>query len=311
MAEDLEKVSAVIRASSASRNPVISEGLSSLFDGRGKMLRPALFLISSAFGKADDRRYNLAACIEMLHIATLIHDDVIDDSPLRRGVAALHTRFGKRSAVLIGDYLLSRCFLLAAEHGSPENALGMAKAASLICGMEIEQNGGRFSADFSMRRYLRNIIGKSATLFSLACHAGAAESKAPKSIIGILRRTGYNIGMAFQIIDDILDYSGNPETTGKPPGSDIRGGLVTLPLICAMSGNAAGTLGRLFNGGSFSPGDCGDIIRLVREAGGLEAARAHAGTYTSRALREIAGLPSCPHRAMLETLTRRLLLRDA
>jgi heptaprenyl diphosphate synthase len=155
--DDLDRVSAVIRETCASPNPIVAEGVSALFDGGGKLLRPGLLLIAAAFGKKQDKRgadkrVNLAACLEMLHMATLVHDDVIDDSPLRRGVPACHVRFGKRDAVLIGDFLLSRCFLLAAEYTSPENALNIGKLMSRMCVMEIEQNADRFCSNFSMRR---------------------------------------------------------------------------------------------------------------------------------------------------------------
>jgi heptaprenyl diphosphate synthase len=246
----------------------------------------------------------------MLHMATLIHDDVIDDSPLRRGIPTAHVRYGKRNAVLLGDYLLSRCFILAARYTSAENALALAKIVSLICGMEIEQNSDAFRTNISRRRYFRKIMGKSALLFSLACHVGAVEAKAARDITERLRRIGYNIGMAFQIIDDILDYAGDPEAVRKPLGNDIKAGLVTLPLICAIPRDPDGTLRTLFAGESFSVADSNTIITAVRNAGGVEEARRYAAQYTGRALREIRALPEGKPRDKLEKLTRRLLERD-
>jgi heptaprenyl diphosphate synthase len=183
MPEALDKVSGIIRSSSASANPVISRGLSALFDGNGKLLRPGLFLIAAGFGKLREKPYSLAAALEMLHMATLIHDDVIDDSPLRRGPPAMHTCFGKRDAVLIGDYLFSRCFLITAKYASPQNALNLARLIAIICTMEIEQNNDQFRSNVSLRSYLRKILGKSALLFSLACYAGSHEAKAPYALI--------------------------------------------------------------------------------------------------------------------------------
>jgi heptaprenyl diphosphate synthase len=308
--ESLEKVSAIIQDACASRNPIISEGVRSLFDGKGKLLRPGVLLIAARFGKKQDKHLKLAACLEMLHMATLVHDDVIDDSPLRRGVPAAHARFGKRDAVLIGDYLLSRCFLLAAEYTSPENAVNLGKALSRMCVMEIEQNADRFSSDMNLRRYLKKIMGKSAILFSLACHVGSCEANAPKYVTERLRRAGYNIGMAFQIIDDILDYSGDASAVGKPLGNDIKEGFVTLPLICAVRRDASGALRSLFSKPAFTVDDPGAIIKLARENGGVEGARAFAETYTNRAMREIARLPDCAARDMLEKLALKLLRRD-
>ncbi|MDR2193196.1 MAG: polyprenyl synthetase family protein [Treponema sp.] len=310
IAESLEKVSRIIQDSCASQNPVIAEGVSALFDGKGKLLRPGMLLIAANFGKKQDKHLKLAACLEILHMATLIHDDVIDDSPLRRGVPAAHARFGKRDAVLIGDYLLSRCFLLAAEYTSAANAVNLGKLLSRMCAMEIEQNADRFSSGMNLRRYLKKIMGKSAMLFSLACHVGGSEAKASRQITETLRRTGYNIGMAFQIIDDMLDYSGDAGAVGKPLGNDIKEGFVTLPLICAVMRDTSGMLRSFFSQPSFTVDDPDLIIKLVRENGGIEGARSYAEIYTNRALREIARLPSGAARNMLEKLTITLLRRD-
>jgi heptaprenyl diphosphate synthase len=307
--EALEKVSGIIRSSSASENPIISGGLTELFSGEGKLLRPGLFLIAAGFGKLQEKHYKLAAAVEMLHMATLIHDDVIDDSPLRRGLPAVHTRFGKRDAVLIGDYLLSRCFLITAEYTSPQNALNLARLISIICTMEIEQNNDRFRNNVSLRSYLRKILGKSALLFSLVCYAGAHEAKASVEVCRRLRRIGYNIGIAFQIIDDILDYTGNEKLVRKPLGNDITTGLVTLPVLCALPLDSSGTLKDIFSRPAFTAEEAAHIYNLVRQTGGAEAAGRYAETYTGRALREIAALPGGKSRDMLETLTRRLLIR--
>ena len=304
----MEKVSGIIRDSSASTNPIISDGLADLFEGNGKLIRPGLLLIAARFGKVQGKHYKLAAALEMLHMATLIHDDVIDDSPMRRGLPAVHTRFGKRDAVLIGDFLLSRSFVLISEFTSPQHTLNLAKLIGVICTMEIEQNNDRYKSNASMRSYLRKILGKSALLFSLACYMGAAEAKAPPRICEKLRRAGYNIGIAFQIIDDILDYSGDEELVRKPLGNDITAGLVTLPVLCALPRSSE--LRTIFAKDSFTPEDGGQIFRLVREAGGADAAGIYAEIYTSRALREIDSLPRGHHRDMLTALTRQLLTRE-
>ena len=309
MPEALERVSGVIRSSAASQNPIISEGLNTLFSGDGKLLRPGLLLLAAHFGKLKDKHYKLAAAIEMLHMATLIHDDVIDDSPLRRGLPSLHTRFGKRDAVLIGDFLLSRSFVLVAEHTSPQNTLYLAQLMTTICAMEIEQNNDRFSNNISLRSYLRKIMGKSALMFSLACYSGAQEAKASRLVCQRLRRAGLNIGLAFQIIDDILDYTGKEDLVRKPLENDISVGLITLPLICAIKQEKNGKLREIFSQKSFKPEQAKTIYTLVREAGGIEAAQKYAESYTSRALREINALPSGKNRDMFLNLTVQLLNR--
>jgi heptaprenyl diphosphate synthase len=314
MPEALEKVSGIINNSSASENPIIVGGLSAILNGDGKLLRPGLLVIASQFGNGlkynTEKFYHLAAAIEMLHVATLIHDDVIDDSPLRRGQPSVHTRYGKQDAVLIGDFLLSRCFILVSEYSSQEQALALARAISIICTMEIEQNSDRYQADTSVRRYFKKIMGKTALLFSLACYVGAAEAKVSASSAERLRRAGYNMGMAFQIIDDILDYAGTAETVRKALGNDFKAGIVTLPLIYALKMDISGELNKLTVPGQFALADSAQVMSLVRQSGGIEAARDCAKKYTDRALREISLLPGGPPRDMLEKLTQRLLIRD-
>jgi heptaprenyl diphosphate synthase len=176
--------------------------------------------------------------------------------------------------------------------------------------MEIEQNSDRFRNNISLRSYLRKIMGKSALLFSLACYTGAYEAKAPREVCERLRRIGYNIGIAFQIIDDILDYAGNESLVRKPLGNDITAGLITLPVICALPLDGSGALRNILSRDTFTVDEGAAIFSLVRDCGGVEAAGKHAETYTNRALREIGALPPGPNRDMLETLTRRLLIRE-
>ncbi len=308
--EEFDRVSAAMAEAVGSENPIIKDATSALVDGDGKLLRPGLLIVASRFGKMDERkRASLAAALEMLHVATLIHDDVIDDSPFRRGLPAAHVRYGKKDAVLVGDYLLSRCFLLAAAYTSPDNATRLARAISVICTMEIEQDIDRFRADPSVRRYLRKIMGKTALLFSLACHVGAAEAKAPPLVAERLRRAGYDIGMAFQIIDDILDYIGTADRVRKPTGNDLRAGLATLPLICALANDPDGKLAELVSPERFPTADSAAVIRETAARGGIEGARAYARRYTDRSLAEIAKLPKGEPRDMMERLARRLLER--
>ncbi len=310
LSEELDRVSATMAEAVGSENPVIADATSALVGGDGKLLRPGLLIVASRFGRMDGKkRASLAAALEMLHIATLIHDDVIDDSPLRRGLPAAHVRYGKKDAVLIGDYLLSRCFLLAASYTSPENATRLARAISVICTMEIEQDIDRFKADPSVRRYLRKIMGKTALLFSLACHVGAVEAKAPPAACERLRRAGYDIGMAFQIIDDILDYVGTADRVRKPIGNDLRAGLATLPLICALANDPDGELAALVSSDAFPTAEPAAIINAAAARGGIEGARAYARRYTERGLHEIAKLPKGEARDMMEKLARRLLER--
>jgi heptaprenyl diphosphate synthase len=294
----------------------------------GKLLRPALLVIGSEFGAGADPRKieRLAAAVELLHLATLIHDDIIDEAPIRRGKPSLHSSTGVKEAVLEGDWLFSRCFLLGAESADPENARGLARLVAAICSAEIAQDAARFAFDASPRGYFRTIAGKTAALFSLALYVGASEAKAGRKTEQSLRRVGYCVGMAFQVMDDILDFESDEEIARKPVGRDIAEGLCTLPLIYALRAEGPSmraTLAPLAKLGAspvgaaladstqvaereaFARAAAGRVIEL----GGVSRAREDARRFTSRALGEIERLKPCPARDELASLAARLLHR--
>ncbi|HUX22861.1 MAG TPA: polyprenyl synthetase family protein [Spirochaetia bacterium] len=288
----------------------IRDAVSSMVEANAKMLRPTFLLLAARIGKfAAPKFYDLAAAVEMLHMATLAHDDVIDDSPTRRGKAALHTLYGKRTAILIGDLLFSRCFHLAAEYTTIENGRKLARAVSVICESEIRQGTDRFSLDVSRRRYLRRITGKTSALFVLSFYIGGQESGAPKRTVSALHRAGYNIGMAFQIIDDILDYSGDAHNLGKPTGTDLREGVITIPLIYALEQDR-GDLRKLLDEFPYTDDTVADIIAMTGALGGIQRARELAELYTNRALRELSRLPGGRSKELLIEYVKTLLVRD-
>jgi heptaprenyl diphosphate synthase len=319
LARRLERVEAVMAEAVGSlEEPIRAAVLDAVVPG-GKLLRPALLLIGSDFGKAGDpgRIEVLAAAIEILHAATLAHDDVIDEAPLRRGRPSLHERLGVKEAVLAGDWLLSRCFLLAAESAKPDNARGLSRLIAAICAAEIGQDLARYEYPASARRYLRTISGKTAALFSLALYAGASEAKAGRTVEQALRRAGYGIGMAFQIIDDILDFEADSAVLRKPTGLDIAEGLCTLPLIYALGADESAmraALGRVAScaGGMRSEertAAARAAAELATELGGTERARQDARRFTERALREIERLPATRARDELASIADKLLSR--
>lgn len=279
-----------------------------LIDANGKMLRPAFLIMAGRFGRRPKDLTDLAAAIELLHIATLIHDDVIDEADTRRGVPTLHALYGHKDAVLSGDWLFSRCFRLASESSSPQNARLLAALIGALCSEEIHQDLERFLWPRSQRNYLRKIAGKTAALFSLALRAGAIETKASLSTVSILTRVGYAAGMAFQIMDDVLDYESSSGAMRKPVAKDVREGLCTLPLILALRA-APGRIESLL--GSTKPGDeaIETIVAVVRDSGALDASRAVASSYTDRAMLEISRLPKGSARNDLHTTVERLLSR--
>lgn len=307
---DLERVKRAIYDQTSGGSREIREAVTGIVEANGKMLRPTFLLLAARLGKFDERKfYDLAAAVEMLHIATLAHDDVIDDSPTRRGHPSLHSTYGRRTAILLGDYLFSRCFHLAARHTTIENGRRLAAAVSVICSSEISQSGDRFSTAVSRRRYLRRVTGKTAALFALSFYVGGRESGASKRTVSALHRAGYDIGMAFQIIDDILDISGDPMKTGKPAGNDLREGIFTLPVILALEQDP-GLLRELLDDFPYTEETVAEIVALTAGLGGLSRARETAALYTERAMRELAKLPPSRSRRLLEALARSLLVRD-
>lgn len=308
---DIERVKGIIHTTIADSSAVIRSGLEDFSKNNGKMLRPAFLLLAARFGKFDPEKfYQLSAAVEMLHMATLIHDDVIDDSPLRRGLPTLHTIFGKRQAVLMGDYLLSRCFAITADYASVENSAYLAKAVGHICGSEISQAEDNFSLEVTVRRYLRRIAGKTSLLFSLSFYVGSAESKCKRSLTNTLTRIGYNIGMGFQIIDDILDYTGTRNTLGKPSGRDLREGVVTLPLIHALKTEVGNKIRNLLREAPFSEEHIEEVVRLVGTSGALDTSRLRAKEYSRRAEEEIEKLPQKPSLQVLYHMVGQLLHRQ-
>lgn len=294
----------------------LEEAVSGLVDSNGKMLRPALLLIGSGFGrKADEERLlSLAAAVEILHVSTLIHDDVIDDAVLRRGQPTLHTSFGVKEAVLAGDWLFTRCFLLSAASSDPENTKILARVIAAICSAEISQDLDKWKYTGSVRSYLRKISGKTAALFSLALQTGAQEAKAPREVTQRLRRCGYDIGMAFQIMDDVLDFESSEGVMRKPVGKDIAEGLCTLPLIHALRRDEAGMLSLLAEiRPSEKAVDQAAVDRVLArsiELGGVEESKKEVERFTERARREMALLPRCESRERLARLAERLLNRQ-
>lgn len=323
--EDLARVEAVIRETVDAAAPRLREALGDYTARQGKMLRPAFVTIAARLrrsgpGKFLHRRhgsfgaraalpekmYRIAAAIEVLHLATLVHDDIVDDADTRRGGPTLHRLYGSRDAALLGDFLFSTCFSLVAEHGTMANARVLASGVARICEAEILESEQPEPEEVTLRGYLRRIAGKTALLFALSFHVGASEHEASVVDVRRLRRIGYDIGMGFQIIDDILDLTGDRRRLGKPAGNDLRGGILTAPVIFGLRSDN-GSLREML--GEREP-DVEAVASLLRERGAIARARELARRYTDRALRECEGLPAGDVRDTLVRAVRRLLERD-
>ncbi len=235
-AADMGGVDALITARLDSPVPVIPALAEHLIAAGGKRLRPLLTVAAARLaGGTDDACLKLAAAVEFIHTATLLHDDVVDGSQLRRGKVAAHLIWGGASSVLVGDFLFARSFELMVETGSLRSLSILAKASSVIAEGEVLQLTRAHDLNLDQHTYLEIIRAKTAELFAASAEAGAVSAGAPEPQIAALRAYGLNLGLAFQLADDALDYSGVAETLGKNAGDDFREGKATLPLLLAIA----------------------------------------------------------------------------
>ena len=277
----------------------------------GKRLRPALLLlVCGALGYADNQRFKMAAVVEFIHTATLLHDDVVDDSTLRRGMATANETFGNPASVLVGDFLYSRAFQMMVETGEMRVMEILADATNTIAEGEVLQLINMHDASLDEAGYLRVIRSKTAKLFEASSRLGAVLAGAPPSVEEACATYGQALGTAFQIIDDVLDYDGNAVEMGKNLGDDLREGKATLPLIAAMQrGNAADSLLVRNAIESGSTEQLERIIDIVRGTGALQVARNAAASEAQRAIDAIAVLPDNAHTQCMLQLATQLLER--
>jgi len=235
VSEDLTEVNKAILDRMGSQVPLIPQLAGHIIAAGGKRLRPMLTLASARLcGYTGQRQIGLAACVEFIHTATLLHDDVVDDSDLRRGNATANVLWGNQASVLVGDFLFSRAFQVMVEDGSLEVLRILANASAVIAEGEVMQLETSNNTDTSEEQYLDVISAKTAALFAAASRIGAVVSERPKVEENALESYGRNLGIAFQLVDDALDYSAQQETLGKTIGDDFREGKITLPVVLAF-----------------------------------------------------------------------------
>lgn len=268
---------------SRSKNKNTAGAISQMLKATGKRLRPALLLTAAkACNYMGARAIDLAAAIEMIHTTSLIHDDIIDDADLRRGVPTAKVRWGNAVAVLAGDHLYARAVELLVGDGDLEIMRTFSAACSEMTESETAQSLDRCRKDVSEKEYLSIIAGKTAVLMSCACRVGAILGKTQNGEADALGEYGMNLGMAFQIADDILDLMGNEQRLGKPTGSDIREGRMTLPLLHAMSvagKREARKMIKTFDPGQVDEDLLGRVRDWVEKHGGIDYSRKKVRQY--------------------------------
>jgi geranylgeranyl pyrophosphate synthase len=301
---DLVAVEAKLReAALANQHPALTSALEHLLGSGGKRVRPATaLLVARLFGAPQRRAVALAAAIEMLHTATLVHDDLIDGSLLRRGLPTLNAQWTPGATVLTGDFLFARAAELASESESVRVMNVFARTLMVIVNGELNQMFvGRGQA--SREAYLERIYAKTASLFAVAAEAAAVLGEADERTIAALRYYGREVGMAFQIVDDVLDFTGDQARLGKPVGSDLRQGLFTLPVLCYLERHPDDRdVAALLNGRSGDGDRVDRVVQAVRASGAIDEALDEARAYVARAMAALAPLPDNDYRRALHAL---------
>jgi len=302
----LEQVVVELRRVIAADFPIVSEVNDHLLQMKGKLFRPTLLLLShQAAGSKDPRAVTLAAVVELIHLATLVHDDSVDHSVLRRGLPTINALFSHQIAVIMGDYLYSRAIIELVRLDDHEALRVLARVTNEMTVGEMRQLEAHDKLAYGEGAYDALIRAKTASLLSGACEVGALT--APANYRQALARFGMLLGMAFQITDDLLDYTELEAVTGKPSGLDLREHKVTLPLIAALArmpadgeGGGRRVVAELMAAAEPSDDLVADVIRLVESAGGLEAARQRALDLAQQAEAELDVLPPSPARDALQ-----------
>ncbi len=313
VAQDMAEVDRVIAERLDSGVPLVGEVARYIISAGGKRLRPVLLLLTcGALGYTGTQRHNLAAVVEFIHTATLLHDDVVDESTLRRGRPTANESFGNPASVLVGDFLYSRAFQMMVDADSMRVMQVLADATNVIAEGEVLQLMNMHDASLDEAGYLRVIRSKTAKLFEASARLGAILARENAEIEAACATYGQALGTAFQVIDDVLDYDGNATEMGKNLGDDLREGKATLPLILAMQlGNPsqAATVRSAIETGNVD--QLADIVDIVRTTGALQATRAAAASEAQRAIDAAMQLPANAHREAMVTLASQLLTRRA
>ena len=307
------EVDRLIRQRLASQVPLVDQIAHYIINAGGKRVRPRLvLLVADALGFSGRERLELAAIVEFIHTATLLHDDVVDDSALRRGRATANAIFGNAASVLVGDFLYSRAFQMMVGVNRMRVLEVLADATNTIAEGEVLQLMNMHDADLGVDDYLRVIRSKTAKLFEASARLGAVIAEAPASVEEACAAYGRHLGTCFQLVDDLLDYDGQSAELGKNVGDDLREGKPTMPLLLAMArGNEAqrARVRQAIEAGEVER--LAEIVQIVRTTGAIEATRAAAQAEAELALQNLSRLPDGPSRAALQELALRSVSRSS
>jgi geranylgeranyl pyrophosphate synthase len=294
-----------MRDTANGHHPEIGAALNHLLSSGGKRVRPAVTLLTGGMLDADqDKLISLAASIELLHTATLVHDDLIDGALLRRGIPTLNAQWTPGATVLTGDFIFACAAKLAAQTDSVELMYLFSETLATIVNGEITQMFSR-NVGYLLDEYLNRIYAKTGSLFVLATTAPAILSPMRDTMYDAAREFGYGIGMAFQIIDDVLDFTGNSSSVGKPVANDLRQGLITLPALYYQEINPEDpNLLRILNGKNIGDDDLNELVSEIQISGAIERSIEQANIFINQAQTALKALPQTPEHEALESLSK-------
>jgi len=313
MAEEMRQVDAVIQKRLASKVALIDQIANYIISAGGKRIRPLLVLLfSGALGFTGRERFELAATVEFIHTATLLHDDVVDESGLRRGRSTANAMFGNAASVLVGDFVYSRAFQMMVSVNRMRILEVLADATNVIAEGEVLQLMNMHDPDVAVDDYLRVIRFKTAKLFEASARLGAVLAEADSATEEACASYGRSLGTAFQLVDDLLDYEGATEQLGKNVGNDLREGKPTLPLLIAMergSANERALVRHAIEHGEVAR--LAEIVAIVRATGAIDATRDAARGEAEKARASLDVLPGTPYRDALLDLSVRSVDRSS
>ncbi|MBW7473443.1 heptaprenyl diphosphate synthase component II [Paenibacillus oenotherae] len=308
MKGDLDVIERELARSVTSDHALLSETSTHLLKAGGKRIRPVFVLLAGKFGDYRlDVLERIAVPLELIHMASLVHDDVIDNAQTRRGQLTVKSKWDNRIAMYTGDYIYGKALTVATELRNPLVHQILSKAMVQMCVGEMEQIRDFFNTEQSIRNYLRRIRRKTALLIAISCQLGAVASDANRTIANQLYRFGYNVGMAYQIGDDLLDLLGTEKQIGKPPGSDIRQGNITLPVLLALQEPALrdGLLNEINKiRESDGAGETNTVLNIIRKSGGIAIAEDLVSRYIAKAIAALNQLPNIPAKKSLTDIAR-------
>jgi heptaprenyl diphosphate synthase len=284
----------------------VAEAMEQILEAGGKRLRPALVFLAAFLGRPTGVNdvFRAAMAIEFIHNATLIHDDLIDGAPTRRGLRTIHESLGPNPAIIIGDYYFAKGANLMSQIGNPSIDALLSQTVMTICFGEMLQLTSQRRYDQSLDEYYAKIERKTAVLLAASTYCGGVLGGLDEAQVEAIRRFGHLLGMSFQIADDVLDYLATEEEVGKPVGNDLKQGTVTLPLMLARQDPAVdGQLEAILEKVTLHDADYAEVVRIVRNSRGIEESYGYAKAFGDKARAELQAFPPSAYRDAFESLT--------